>query len=69
MWRVNLSLAVAPSQKITRTALRWALAGLVCQHLSMARIGEGLGVSWNTANDAVLAAGQRLLINVTVVVT
>src|SRR5690606_12731344 len=24
---------------------------------------EGLGVSWNTANDAVLAEGQRLLIN------
>ena len=29
----------------------------------MARIAEGLGVSWNTANDAVLAEGQRLLIS------
>ena len=29
----------------------------------MARVAEGLGVSWNTANDAVLGQGQRVLIN------
>jgi transposase len=34
----------------------------VCQHLTVARVAEGLGVSWNTANDAVLAEGQRVLI-------
>jgi transposase len=34
----------------------------VCQHLSIARVAEGLGVSWNTANDAVLAEGKRVLI-------
>ncbi|MGR6900558.1 ISL3 family transposase, partial [Glutamicibacter sp. BSL13] len=28
-----------------------------------ARVAEGLGVSWNTANDAVLGQGQRVLIN------
>ncbi|MGP5049851.1 transposase, partial [Glutamicibacter ardleyensis] len=27
------------------------------------RIAEGLGVTWNTANEAVLAEGQRLLID------
>ncbi len=32
------------------------------QHLSVARIAEGLGVAWNTANDAVLAEGRRVLI-------
>src|SRR5699024_3193782 len=37
--------------------------GIVVQHLSMARIAEGLGVSWHTANDAVLAEGKRVLIN------
>lgn len=31
------------------------------QQLSVSRISEGLGLSWNTANDAVLAEGQRLL--------
>jgi len=39
------------------------LEGIVCQHLSMARIAEGLAVSWNTANTAVLNEGRRVLIN------
>lgn len=39
------------------------MVGLVCQHLSMARIAEALAVSWNTANTAVLAEGRRVLIN------
>ncbi len=55
--------AAAPRAKISRTGLAWALVGIVCQHLSMARIAEALAVSWNTANDAVLAEGRRLLIN------
>ncbi|TDO48237.1 transposase [Kribbella sp. VKM Ac-2571] len=33
------------------------------QHLTVARVAEGLGVSWNTANDAVLAEGKRVLID------
>lgn len=61
--REDLSSAVAPRQKISRTGLHWALVGLVCQHLSVSRIAEGLGVNWNTANEAVLAEGQRLLID------
>ena len=32
------------------------------QHLTVARVAEGLGVSWNTANNAVLAEGKRVLI-------
>ena len=35
----------------------------MCQHLTVARVAEGLGVAWNTANDAVLAEGKRVLIN------
>ena len=35
----------------------------MCQHLTVARVAEGLGVSWNTANDAVLAEGKRMLID------
>ena len=40
-----------------------ALEGIVVQHLTMARVAEGLAVSWNTANDAVLTEGKRVLIN------
>jgi hypothetical protein len=39
------------------------LEGLVVQHLTVARVAEGLGVSWNTANSAVLAEGKRVLID------
>jgi hypothetical protein len=35
----------------------------VCQHLTVARVAEGLGVSWNTANDAVLAEGKHAMID------
>ena len=31
-------------------------------HLTVARVAEGLGVAWDTANNAVLAEGQRVLI-------
>jgi hypothetical protein len=34
----------------------------VLQHLTVARVAEGLAVAWDTANDAVLAEGQRVLI-------
>ena len=43
--------------------MAWALTAIVCQHLTIARVAEGLGVAWNTANDAVLAEGHRVLIN------
>jgi transposase len=59
VWRQDTSRAA----KLSRRALRWALTGIVCQHLSVSRVAEGLGVSWDTANDAVLAEGRRVLIN------
>jgi len=62
VWRQDLSRAAEPRAKLTRGASRWALAAIVCQHLTVARVAEGLGVAWNTANDAVLAEGRRVLI-------
>jgi transposase len=62
VWRQDTTAAAEPRAKISRTGLRWGLVGIVVQHLSMARVAEGLAVSWNTANDAVLAEGQRRLI-------
>ena len=62
VWRQDTTAAAEPRAKISRAGLRWGLVAVVTQHLSMARVAEGLDVSWNTANDAVLAEGQRLLI-------
>ncbi len=63
VWRQDTSKAAEPRSKLSRRALRWALVGLVTQHLTVARVAEALAVSWNTANCAVLAEGQRVLIN------
>ncbi len=63
VWRQDTTAAAEPRAKISRAGLRWGLVGIVVQHLSMTRIAEGLGVAWNTANDAVLAEGQRALID------
>ena len=63
VWRQDTSKAADPRAKLSRRGLRWALEGIVVQHLTIARIAEGLGVSWNTANAAVLAEGQRVLID------
>ena len=62
VWRQDTSKAAEPRAKLSRRGLRWALEAIVCQHLSVARVAEGLAVSWNTANNAVLAEGQRVLI-------
>jgi transposase len=62
VWRQDTSRAAEPRAKLSRRGLRWALEGIVVQHLTVARVAEGLAVSWNTANDAVLAEGKRVLI-------
>jgi transposase len=63
VWRQDTSKAAEPRAKLSRRGLRWALEGLVVQHLTVARVAEGLWVAWNTANDAVLAEGRRVLID------
>jgi transposase len=63
VWRQDISRAAEPRARLSRRALRWALEAIVMQHLTMARVAEALAVSWNTANDAVLAEARRVLIN------
>ncbi|MDO5618853.1 ISL3 family transposase [Kocuria sp.] len=62
-WRENSSTAAGERAKLSRAGVRWALEALVIDHLTVARVAAGLGVAWHTANEAVLAEGQRLLIN------
>ena len=63
MWRQDMSQAADPRAKLSRAAVRWALTSVVAHHVTVARVAQALGVSWNTANTAVLAEGVRLLIN------
>ncbi len=63
VWRQDMSRAAEPRAKLSRRGLGWALEAIVVQHLTIARVAEGLAVSWNTANAAVLAEGKRVLID------
>jgi transposase len=62
VWRQDTTRAAEPRARLSRGALGWALMAIVCQHLTVARVAEGLGVSWHTANTAVLDEGRRVLI-------
>jgi len=62
IWRQDAGAAAPARSKLSRHAVLWALKCLVIDRMSIARIAAGLGVSWHTANDAVLTAGHELLI-------
>jgi transposase len=62
VWRQDTSRAAQPRARLSRRGLRWALEAIVCEHLTVTRVAEALGVAWNTANSAVLAEGRRVLI-------
>ena len=62
-WRQDTTRAAAPRSKISRGGLAWALGAVVVDHLTVSRAAAGLGVSWHTANTAVLAEGKRRLID------
>lgn len=63
VWRQDTSAAAESRAVLTRHAALWALKGVVIDHLSIARVAAGLAVAWNTASDAILAVGRKLLIN------
>lgn len=62
-WRQDTSKAAAPRAKISRGGLGWALAAIVVDHLTVSRVAAGLGVSWHTANSAIITEGRRRLID------
>ena len=62
-WREDLTAAAPERAKLSRRGMRWALEALVLDHLTVARVAAGLGVSWHTANNAVLTEGRRVLID------
>lgn len=43
VWRQDTSQAAEPRAKLSRRGLRWALTALMVQHLTVARVAEGLG--------------------------
>lgn len=62
MWRQDTSRAAEARAQLSRRGRRWALDSIACQYLTVAGVAEGLAMSWNTTNDAVLAEGKLVLI-------
>lgn len=62
-WRQDTTRAAAPRAKISRGGIGWALTAIVVDHLTISRAAACLGVSWHTANTAILAEGKRRLID------
>ena len=62
-WRQDTTRAAAPRARISRGGIGWALTAIVVDHLTVSRAAAGLGVSWHTANTAILAEGKRRLID------
>ncbi|SQC36730.1 Transposase and inactivated derivatives [Rothia kristinae] len=62
-WREDLTQAAPARARLSRGGMRWALEAIVIEHLTVSRAAAGLGVSWHTANTAILTAGKRRLID------
>lgn len=62
-WREDSSSAAPSRSKLSYGAIRWALNAIVIDHLAVSRVAAHLGVSWHTANSAVINEGRRLLFN------
>ena len=63
VWRQDTSEAAEPRSEAVPRGVRWALEGWSSSTSPSPASPKRSAVSWNTANDAVLAEGQRLLIN------
>jgi hypothetical protein len=50
--------AAEPRPRLSRRRLRWALEAIVRQHLTIARVAEGLDVAWNTAMTRAAVCAQ-----------
>ena len=62
-WRHGLERAASSRARLTQAAIEWGLEALVVDRLSVSRIAAALGVAWDTANAAILTAGQQLLLD------
>lgn len=63
VWRQDCSRAAAKRAVLTRAAVDWAIRAVGVEFMSVSRVAAALGVSWDTANDAILKRAKDRLIN------
>ena len=63
VWRQDTSTLAEPRARLTRSAVEWGLRALALECMSVSRVARTLGISWHTANNAILASAQATLLD------
>ncbi|WP_039895086.1 helix-turn-helix domain-containing protein [Actinomyces johnsonii] len=63
VWRQDTSALAQPRARLTRSAVEWGLRALALECMSVSRVAAALGISWHTANNAILASAQATLLD------
>ena len=63
VWRQDTSTLAEPRARLTRSAVEWGLRALALECMSVSRVAAALGISWHTANNAILASAQATLLD------
>lgn len=61
VWRQGASALAQPRARLTRSAVEWGLRALALECMSVCRVAAALGISWHTANTAILTRAEQIL--------
>ena len=61
VWRQNTSGLAEPRARLTRSAVEWGLRALALECMSVSRVARTLGISWHTANNAILTRAEQTI--------
>ena len=63
VWRQDTSTSAEPRTRLTHAAVEWGLRALALECMSVCRVAAALGISWHTANNAILTSAQATLLD------
>ena len=62
VWRQDTSALAQPRARLTRAAVEWGLRALALECMSVSRLAAALGISWHTANNAILTRAEQTIV-------
>ena len=61
VWRQDTSTLAEPRTRLTHAAVEWGLRALALERMSVCRVAAALGISWHTANKAILTRAEQAI--------
>ena len=61
VWRQDTSGLAEPRARLTHAAVEWGLRALALECMSVSRVAAALGISWHTANNAILTRAEQTI--------